>query len=136
MDDNASYDIAKQHEELTGAVIGAAIEVHKYCGPGLLESAYQECLIDELKARGFTVEAEVPMPFNYKGHLLTKAYVIDLLVEKKLIVELKSVERVLNVHKNQVKTYLKGSNLHIGLLINFNTELLTDDVHRIIVSGA
>jgi GxxExxY protein len=134
MDDKPSYNLAEQNKDLTGAVIGAAIEVHKHCGPGLLESAYQECLIYELKARGFDVEAEVYLPFNYKGHLLSKAYVVDLLVEKKLIVELKSVGKVLPVHKNQVKTYLKGSNLHLGLLINFNAELLTDDIHRIIVS--
>jgi GxxExxY protein len=134
MDDKPSYDIAEQNRDLTGAVIGAAIEVHKYCGPGLLESAYQECLIDELKARGFDVEAEVPMSFNYKGRLLTKAYVIDLLVDKKLIVELKCVDKVTEVHKNQVKTYLKGSNLHVGLLINFRTELLTDGLNRIILS--
>jgi GxxExxY protein len=134
MEDKACYEIAEQHKDLTGAVIGAAIEVHKHCGPGLLESAYQECLIYELKDRGFNVEAGVFMPFNYKGNLLSKAYVIDLLVEKKLIVELKSVEKVMPVHENQVKTYLKGSNLHIGLLINFNTVLLTDDVHRIIIT--
>lgn len=134
MTDKACYEIADQNKDLTWAVIGAAIEVHNHCGPGLLESAYQECMIDELKARGFAVEAGVYMPFNYKGHLLSKAYVIDLLVEKKLIVELKSVEKIMTIHKNQVKTYLKGSNLEIGLLINFNTEKLTDDVHRIIVS--
>jgi len=75
------------------------------------------------------------MPFNYKGHLISKAYVIDLLVEKSLIIELKSVEKVLRVHKNQVRTYLKGSNLQVGLLINFNVEQLMDGVYRIIVSS-
>jgi GxxExxY protein len=126
--------IAEEFKELTGAVIGAAMEVHSYCGPGLLESAYQDCLIDELTARGLNVEKGVAMPFNYKGHLLSKAYVIDLLVEKSLIIELKSVESVLTVHKDQLRTYLKGSNLHIGLLINFKSEQLKDNVHRIIVS--
>jgi len=119
---------------LTGLTIGAAMEVHTYCGPGLLESAYEECLIDELQARGLKFEQAVYMPFNYKGHLLSKAYVIDLLIEKTLIVELKSVERIMPVHKNQIKTYLKASNLHIGLLINFKEEHLKDGIHRIIVS--
>jgi GxxExxY protein len=129
-----SLEIAGENEDLTGLIIGAAIEVHSHCGPGLLESAYQECLIDELQAKGLKCEQAVYMPFNYKGHLLSKAYVIDLLIENSVIVELKSVERILPVHKNQIKTYLKASNLHIGLLINFNEEHLKDGIHRIIVS--
>ena len=126
--------IAEEFKVLTDAVIGAAMEVHSYCGPGLLESAYQECLIDELTVRGIKVEKEVTIPFNYKGHLLSKAYVIDLLVEKSLIVELKSVENLLNVHRDQLRTYLKGSNLHIGLLINFKSDQLKGNINRIIVS--
>ncbi len=123
--------IAEDNKDLTGLVIGAAMEVHTYCGPGLLESAYQECLVDELQSRGIKYEQAVAMPFNYKGHLLSKAYVIDLLVEKSLIVELKSVENVLPVHKDQTRTYLKASNLEVGLLLNFKVEHLRDGIHRI-----
>jgi GxxExxY protein len=127
-------EIAEENKDLTGLVIGAAMEVHTFCGPGLLESAYQECLIDELESRGIKYEQAVIMPFNYKGHLLSKAYVIDLLVEKSLIVELKSVEKVLPVHLDQLKTYLKGSKLHVGLLLNFKEEHLRDGIHRVIIS--
>jgi GxxExxY protein len=80
-----SIKIAEENKDLTGQVIGAAMEVHTYCGPGLLESAYQDCLMDELQSRGIKYEPGVTMPFNYKGHLLSKAYVIDLLVEKSLM---------------------------------------------------
>jgi GxxExxY protein len=126
--------IAEEFKVLTDAVIGAAMEVHSYCGPGLLESAYQECLIHELTARGINVEKEVTIPFNYKGHLLSKAYVIDLLVEKSLVVELKCVENLLSVHRDQLRTYLKGSNLHIGLLFNFKSDQLSGNFNRIIVT--
>lgn len=130
MTDN-NKDISNGNRDLTGLVIGAAMDVHTYCGPGLLESAYQDCLIDELKSRGINYEQAVTLPFNYKGHLISKAYVIDLLIEKSLIVELKSVEKILPVHRNQLKTYLKGSNLRTGLLLNFNVEHLRDGIHRI-----
>lgn len=130
MTDN-NKDISNGNRDLTGLVIGAAMDVHTYCGPGLLESAYQDCLIDELKPRGINYEQAVTLPFNYKGHLISKAYVIDLLIEKSLIVELKSVEKILPVHRNQLKTYLKGSNLRTGLLLNFNVEHLRDGIHRI-----
>jgi GxxExxY protein len=123
--------IAEDNKDLTGLVIGAAMEVHTFCGPGLLESAYQECLVDELQSRGIKYEQAVHMPFNYKGHLLSKAYVIDLLVEKSLIVEMKSVENILPVHKDQIRTYLKASNLEVGLLLNFKVEHLRDGIHRI-----
>lgn len=131
MTDDNRQNISTETRDLTGLVIGAAMDVHTYCGPGLLESAYQDCLIDELKSRGINYEQAVIMPFNYKGHLISKAYVIDLLIEKSLIVELKSVEKVLPVHRNQLKTYLKGSNLRTGLLLNFNVEHLRDGIHRI-----
>ena len=127
-------EIAEDNRDLTGLVIGAAMEVHSYCGPGLLESAYQECLIDELQSRGIKYEQAVVMPFNYKGHLLSKAYVLDLLVEKSLIVELKSVENVLPVHKDQIRTYLKASNLKVGLLLNFKVEHLRNGINRIVIS--
>jgi GxxExxY protein len=126
--------IAEENKDLTGLVIGAAMEVHTYCGPGLLESAYQECLVDELRSRGIKYEQAVIMPFSYKGHLLSKAYVIDLLVEKSLIVELKNIETILPVHRDQVRTYLKACNLKIGLLLNFKEEHLRDGIQRIIIS--
>jgi len=116
---------------LSEKVLKAAFKVHTYCGPGLLESAYQECLIDELTQAGLNVESEVQMPISYNGRLLNKAYVIDLLVDKKLIIELKSVEKINKIHRDQVKTYLKFSNLRAGLLINFNTEHLKDGIQRI-----
>lgn len=109
----------------------AAQAVHSYCGPGLLESAYQECLKDELKQSGLRVDTEISMPLQYKNRLLYKGYVINLLVERKLIVELRSVEKLQPVHMDQVKTYLKFSNLKEGLLINFNSENLSEGIVRI-----
>jgi len=126
--------ITDQHDdyyELTDRVLKAAFKVHTFCGPGLLESAYQECLAYELTQAGFNVESEVTMPIIYEGQLLNKAYVIDILVNKKLIIELKSVEKLHKIHRDQVKTYLKFSRLRVGLLLNFNAEHLRDGIQRI-----
>jgi GxxExxY protein len=113
-----------KENEITAVVIGAAIEVHRVLGPGLLESAYQQALCRELSLRGLSFVFERPMPINYKGMLLDCEYRIDLLVEDKVIVELKSVEKLLPIHE------LSG--LHIGLLINFNVEILRQGIRRMV----
>jgi GxxExxY protein len=112
------------HEELTELVIGAAIEVHKALGPGLLESAYEECLCHELSLRGISFERQLPLPVEYKGVKLDCGYRIDLIVENKLILELKCVEHVLPVHEAQLLTYLRMTGLRVGLLLNFNVSTL------------
>jgi GxxExxY protein len=112
-------------------VIGAAIEVHRMLGPGLLESAYHECLVHELGLRGLPYESEVPITLDYKGVVVGAAYRADLLVAGKLLVELKTVDRLLPVHKAQLATYLRLMNRKLGLLINFNVSRLKDGVQRV-----
>ena len=119
--------------DLAYKVIGAAIEVHKKLGPGLLESAYQECLFYELKELGLEVKKEVPRPIIYKAVKLDHGYRIDLLVENKLVVELKTVETLTDVHLAQILTYLKLGEYKLGLLINFNVSKLTDGLKRVIL---
>ncbi len=118
--------------ELSNRVIGLAIEVHKTLGPGLLESAYRECLYYDLVGSGFHVEKEKPMPIAYKDIKLDHGYRIDLLVERKLVIELKTVEFFTDVHTAQVLTYLRLGNYKLGLLINFHVALLKDGIKRII----
>ena len=114
------------------AVIGAAIEVHKALGPGLLESAYHDCLIHELRLRSIAYETEVPLAVEYKGLVIDHAYRADLLIGGKILVELKAVERIEPVHKAQLITYLKLANRKLGLLINFNVRVLKDGIHRVV----
>ena len=118
--------------KLTEKIIGCAIEVHKILGPGLLESAYQECLYYELKNAGLKVEKENPMPIVYKDIKLDHGYRIDLLVENKVVVELKTVEAFTDVHLAQVLTYLKLGNYKLGLLINFHVTKLINGLKRVI----
>jgi GxxExxY protein len=118
--------------DLAHEVIGSAIEVHRALGPGLLESAYQNCLVHELGLRGLSVETEVMIPIEYKGLLVGEAYRADLLIENMLIVELKSVESVSDVHKAQLLTYLRLTQRKLGLMINFNTALVKDGILRIV----
>ncbi|MBS2213673.1 GxxExxY protein [Carboxylicivirga mesophila] len=118
------------YNELTSAVIGAAIEVHRQLGPGLLEAVYEECLISELKNKGLKVENQVKLPIIYKGKELSKHFIIDIVVEDKLIVELKAVEDILSVHEVQLVTYLKLSGMKLGLLINFNETVLKNGIRR------
>ncbi|SRR5579872_1404134 len=113
------------HEELTEGVIGAAIEVHRGLGPGLLESAYEECLCHELHLRGIRFERQVPLPVEYKGVKLDCGYRLDLVVENVLILEIKCVEHVLPVHEAQLLTYLKMTGKRVGLILNFNVAALT-----------
>jgi GxxExxY protein len=112
-------------------VIGAAIEVHRNLGPGLLESAYHDCLTHELRLRSLPFESEVPIVLDYKGVLVGAAYRADLLVAGKLLVALKTVDRLLPVHKAQLATYLRLMNRKLGLLINFNVSRLKDGVQRV-----
>jgi len=117
--------------KLTEMVIGAAIEVHRDLGPGLLESAYQRALEHELTLRKVRFEAQKVCPVTYKGLVLEDAYRLDLLVEDKLVIELKTIDTFADVHEAQVLTYLKFSGCHVGLLINFRTRLLKDGVRRL-----
>lgn len=119
--------------DVTERIIGAAIEVHRSLGPGLLESAYEACLATELRERGLFVEEQVIVPVVYKGRPIEVAYRIDLLVEKSVVVELKSVDEVTPIHEAQLITYLKLASKKVGLLINFNVELLKNGVTRRIV---
>ena len=117
--------------EITDRVIGAAIEVHRHLGPGLLESAYEECLCYELSRSGLRFERQVPLPVEYKGLRLDCAYRLDLLVEGSVLVELKAIEELLPIHKAQVLTYLRAARKQ-GLLINFNVEVLKNGLSRIV----
>ncbi len=115
---------------LTGKIIGAAIEVHKALGPGLLESAYEACLIYELRLRRLKVEHQKPLPIFYKDVLLDCGYRLDIVVEEEVIVEVKSVSSIAPIHEAQLLSYLKMSDYKTGLLINFNIQLLKDGVRR------
>jgi GxxExxY protein len=117
---------------ITRDVIGAAIEVHRTLGPGLLESAYQACLVHELRERGMRVAEHVPLPVRYKGVQLECGYRLDLLVKDCVVVEVKSVETVLPVHRAQWLSYLKLSGHKIGLLFNFNVRVLKEGVVRMV----
>jgi GxxExxY protein len=118
--------------QITEKIIGAAIEVHKALGPGLLESAYQECLFFELKKQGLNVKKEVSLPILYKDIKLDHGYRIDLLVEDKIVLELKTVEKFTDVHTAQILTYMKLGHFPLGLLINFHTKLLKNGLKRFI----
>jgi GxxExxY protein len=116
--------------ELTEAVIGAAIEVHRALGPGLLESSYELCLCHELRLRGISFESQLALPIIYKTIKLDCGYKIDLLVAGTLVVELKSVESLHPIHDAQLLTYLRLGHWNIGLLINFNVPVLKDGIRR------
>ena len=122
-----------QINDITGEIIGAAIEVHKILGPGLLESAYEECLSHELIQRGLKIERQKPVPVVYKEIKLEYGYRIDILVEDQVIIELKAQDIILPVHEAQILTYLRFSNKKIGLLINFNVTVLKDGIRRFIL---
>lgn len=115
---------------LTGKIIGAAIEVHRALGPGLLESAYEACLIYELRLRQLKAEYQKPMPVFYKDVMLDCDYRVDVIVEQQVIVEIKSVSSILAVHESQLLSYLKLANCKLGLLLNFNVKMLKDGIRR------
>jgi len=120
-------------DPLSKKVIGCAIEVHRALGPGLLESAYEECLAYELTASGLHIARQVPLPVVYKGVRLECGYRIDMIVEDMLLLELKAVDAMLPIYEAQVLTYLRLRNLNVGLLINFHTRLLRDGIKRLVL---
>jgi len=121
-----------EHSELTRQIIGAAIEIHRHLGPGLLESTYETCLVYELEKLRFTVERQKALPVVYKELTLQKAYRIDLLINDLIVVELKAVDTLLPVHEAQILSYLKLSKRKVGLLLNFNVKMMKDGVRRFI----
>ena len=122
----------KELDAVSNSIIGAAIEVHKALGPGLLEAAYESCLAFELAERGHSVERQKAVPVTYKSVQVEAGFRIDLLVEGKIIVELKAVESILPVHKAQLMTYLTLTGLRVGILVNFNVNMLKQGLHRVV----
>ena len=125
----------KSEEELnrlSNTVIGCAIEVHQVLGPGLLESAYQQCLVWELRRQGLSVKEQVSVPIRYKELDVPNAYRLDILIEDELIVELKAVDKIEPVHIAQMLTYLKVNGLRLGLLLNFNVEVMKKGIKRVV----
>ena len=125
--------IQSARDSLTESVIGFAIEVHRTLGPGLLESAYQECLCYELKANGIAFGRQVALPVIYKTVKLDCGYRMDLVVDDQLVVELKTVEKILPIHEAQLLTYLRLSGIRTGLLLNFNTAVLKNGIKRMVL---
>ncbi len=123
-------DTEAQRDPLTEAVIGAAIEVHRALGPGLLESAYEACLAHELLERGHALERQLELPVTYKSLRLDSGYRVDLVVDKSLIVELKTVPTLLPIHEAQLLTYLRLSGIATGLLVNFHVPTLKQGIRR------
>ena len=124
--------MVKNRNYLSGQVIGAAIEVHKTLGPGLLESAYEECLCHELNLRNISFERQKPLPVEYKGVKLDCGYRLDIVVKKEIILELKSCDQIKAIHKAQLLTYLKLTGIKYGLLINFNVPILKNGITRLL----
>lgn len=116
--------------QLSNVVIGAAIDVHKALGPGLFESAYETCLSYELELRGIQCQKQLKLPVKYKGVFLDCGYRLDLLVEDKIVLELKSVEKILPIHDAQLLTYMKLGGWHLGIIFNFNVPLLRNGIKR------
>ena len=122
----------EETNEVSRKILGAAIEVHKSLGPGLLESAYEKCLAHEFSLRGLTFERQVRLPVIYKGMLLDCGYRMDFIVNEIIVLEIKSVEHVLPLHAQQVLTYLRLFGFWLGLLLNFNVEVLRQGISRIV----
>jgi GxxExxY protein len=122
-----------EFDNLSNKIIGCAIEVHKYLGPGLMESAYERCLSYEINAAGLKHEVQKQIPIEYKGVKLDVGYRIDLIVENSVIIELKSVEQILPIHEAQILTYMKLAEVSVGLLINFNVIKVKDGIKRFVL---
>lgn len=120
-------------DELSKRVIGCALEVHKNLGPGLLESTYEQCLAHELKCAGIPFMLQHPLPVNYNGIKLDCGYRVDLFVDNKIIIELKSVDKVLPIHQAQLLTYMKLAGVKIGLLMNFNVRFMREGIKRLVL---
>ena len=123
---------AEYLNELSSIILKSAIAVHQEMGPGLLEGVYQHCMILELRSRGLIVNQMIPVQLHYKGIPINKAYVVDLLVEDEIILELKSVDGLLKIHDAQIISYLRLTNKHLGFLINFNVSLLKQGFRRFV----
>ena len=123
----------EERDAITGGVIGAAIEVHRFLGPGLLESVYQTCLERELNLRGIEHLAQHRVPVEYKGLVLEHAFVLDLYLPGKLVVELKTVDKFAPIHDAQLLTYLRLTNTHVGLLLNFQVPTLKEGIKRLVL---
>ena len=119
-------------EKIATEIVDSAIKVHKALGPGLLESAYQQCLIYELRQRGLTVDSEVPMPIKYGEVKIEVGYRMDLVINKMIVVENKTVEKLLPIHQAQLLTYLKLSGYNLGFLLNWNVTIMKDGIKRIV----
>ena len=125
-----SRERIEQLNMISERIIGAAVEVHKYLGSGLLENIYEVCLVEEMEQRGLKVQQQVRLPLYYKGQLTKKFFVIDILVEDEVIIELKAVDRIIPIYEHQLMTYLKLTQKNLGLLINFNVPRLIDGIRR------
>ncbi len=121
------------HEELTEKLIAGAIEVHRHLGPGLLESAYEECYCHELRLQGIPLERQRPLPLEYKGVKLDCGYRMDVVAARSAVVEIKCVDKILPVHEAQLLTYLKLSGLKVGLIINFHSRFIKDGIKRLVL---
>jgi GxxExxY protein len=121
------------HADLTRKIIHAAIEVHRTLGPGLLESVYEECLCKEFELSGIAFERQIPLSLLYKGHRVDCALRLDVLVEGKVVVELKAVEAVVPIHEAKLMTYMRMTNCRVGLLVNFNVPVLKDGITRRVI---
>ena len=132
-----NHEVHEGHEvefdELSNRVIGCAIEVHRALGPGLLESACEQCLAREFSLADIAFEVQAPLPVEYKDVHLDCGYRVDLFVERQLIIELKAVEKVLPIHEAQILTYMKLAKVSVGLLVNFNVELLRNGIRRFVL---
>jgi GxxExxY protein len=132
----SSAVVRKPHiNQLTGLVIAAAMKVHSALGPGLLESAYEACLVHELRKQGLKTESQIGLPVNYDGITIDLGYRMDLVIENSVVVELKCVEAFNAVHEAQLLSYLKLSGIHVGLLINFHVAHLRDGIKRLVVGN-
>ena len=128
--------MAELRDPLTHSIIGAAIEVHRHLGPGLLESAYEECLTYELSSRNLAVRRQLALPISYKGQTLELGYRPDMVIEDKVVLELKCVEKLIPVHDAQLLTYLRLSGIERGLLINFLSSPLINGIKRLVRSSS
>lgn len=130
---NRGVIVVQSVNQLTESIIGAAIEVHKHLGPGLLESAYEECLCHELNLRKIPFQRQAPLPVVYKGVKLDCSYRIDLLVKNEVVVELKAVESIAPIHEAQVLTYMRLGGWRVGLIINFNVPIVIKGIKRLVL---
>ena len=118
--------------DISGVVVDQSVKIHQALGPGLLESVYQRILGYELRKAGLTVETEVPVPVEWDGHIIDESFRADMIVDGSVLIELKSIESLQPVHKKQTLTYLKLSNIRLGLIVNFGAPLMKDGIHRIV----